>query len=118
IGMGKANLPAAAALLTVGGVAIPTTFRYDVTASLTGGVLTLWDQAASQNRYTVGDSAQPNVRTARIVNAVPFGSAKDRRVPARYRIASNGKDSVKSQDGGTYAVIVDSLWGQTSAVAL
>ena len=112
--LGKSQYAAAAALVA----GIPNSFRYDVTASLTGGILTLWDQAASQNRYTVGDSAQPNVRTARIGNALPFGSAKDRRVPARYKLASNNKDSVKSQDGGTYVVMVDSLWGQTSAVAL
>jgi hypothetical protein len=114
VGLGKTNLPAAAAEVA----AIPTTYRYDVTASLTGGTNTLWDQAASSARYTVGDSAQPNVRTALIGNAIPFGSTHDRRVPARYQIAKNGKDSVKSQDGGTYSVIVDSLWGQTSAVAV
>ena len=51
-------------------------------------------------------------------NAIPFLSAKDRRVPAHFKIASNGKDSVKSQDGGTYVIQVDSLWGQTSAVAV
>jgi hypothetical protein len=39
-------------------------------------------------------------------------------VPARYKIASNGRDTVKSQDGNTYVIQVDSLWGQTSAVAL
>ncbi len=39
-------------------------------------------------------------------------------MPAHYKIASNGKDSVKSQDGNTYVIQVDSLWGQTCAVAL
>ena len=114
LGLGRTNLAAAAAEVA----GIPTSFRYDVTASLTGGILTLWDQAASQNRYTVGDSAQPNVRSKLIGNALPFGSLHDRRVPAWYKIAKNGKDSVKSQDGGTYAVTVDTLWGQTSAVAV
>jgi len=114
LGMGLSNAPAAAALVT----GIPTTFRYDVTASLTGGTNTLWDQPASSNRYTVSDSVQGNARSILVKNAIPFLSAKDRRVPARYKIASNGRDTVKSQDGNTYVIQVDSLWGQTSAVAL
>ena len=56
LGMGLSNAAAAAALVT----GIPTNFRYDVTASLTGGNNTLWDQPTSQNRYTVGDSIQGN----------------------------------------------------------
>ena len=114
LGMGISNAPAAAAL--VAGIA--TTFRYDVTASLTGGNNTLWDQAASQNRYTVSDSMQGNGRSIFVKNAIPFLSAKDPRVPAHYKIAGNGRDSTKSQDGGTFVIQVDSLWGQTSAVAL
>ncbi|HEX8942998.1 MAG TPA: hypothetical protein VF785_07675, partial [Gemmatimonadaceae bacterium] len=114
LGVGLSNAPAAAALVT----AIPTTYRYDVTASLTGGFNTLWDQAASQNRYTVGDSLQGNSRSIVVKNAVPFFSAHDPRVPAHYKIASNGKDTVKSQDGNTFVIQVDSLWGQTSAVAV
>jgi len=97
---------------------IPTTFRYDVTASLTGGNNILWSQPAGSNRYTVSDSLQGNNRSILVKNAIPFLSAKDPRVPAHYKIASNGKDTVKSQDGNTYVIQVDSLWGQTSAVAL
>ena len=114
----KANAAAAAALVT----GIPTTYRYDVTASLTGGNNTLWAQPASSNRYTVGDSVTGNNRATLVTNAIPFYTAKDRRVPARYRTSTNattGKvDTVKAQDGGTYVIMVDSLWGQTSAVAL
>ena len=97
---------------------IPTTFRYDVTASLTGGNNILWSQPAGSNRYTVSDSVQGNNRSIFVKNAIPFLSAKDPRVPAHYKIASNGKDTVKSQDGNTYVIQVDSLWGQTSAVAV
>jgi len=114
LGVGLSNAPAAAALVT----AIPTTYRYDVTASLTGGNNTLWDQAASQNRYTVADSLSGNARTIVVKNAIPFFSAHDPRVPAHYKIASNGKDTVKSQDGNTFVIQVDSLWGQTTAVAV
>jgi hypothetical protein len=114
LGISLSNAPAAAALVT----AIPTTYRYDVTASLTGGFNILWDQAASQNRYAVADSLQGNSRSILVKNAIPFFSAHDPRVPAHYKIASNGKDTVKSQDGNTFVVQVDSLWGQTSAVAV
>jgi starch-binding outer membrane protein, SusD/RagB family len=114
LGIGLSNAPAAAALVA----GIPTTFRYDVTASLTGGNNTLWAQGASATRYAVGDSLQGPGRTLLVKNAVPFLSARDRRVPAYYKIASNGKDTVKSQDGNTYVIQVDSLWGQTSAVAV
>ena len=112
LGMGLSNAPAAAAL--VAGIA--TTFRYDVTASLTGGINTLWDQAASQNRYTVSDSMQGNARNLFVKNALPFYSAGDPRVPAHYKL--NGTTNVKSQDGNTFVIQVDSLWGQTSAVAI
>jgi hypothetical protein len=112
LGVGLSNAPAAAALVT----AIPTTYRYDVTASLTGGINTLWDQAASQNRYAVADSLQGNARNIVVKNAIPFFSAHDPRVPAHYKIS--GKDTVKSQDGNTFVIQVDSLWGQTSAVAV
>ncbi len=112
LGLGLSNAPAAATL--VNGIA--TTYRYDVTSSLTNGPTTLWDQPASQNRYTVSDSVQGNNRSITVLNAIPFLSAHDPRVPAHYKL--NGKDSVKSQDGNTYVIQVDSLWGQTSAVAL
>ena len=114
LGLGLSNAAAAAALVT----GIPTTYRYDVTASLTGGNNILWSQPASSNRYTVSDSVQGNNRSITVLNAIPFLSAHDPRVPAHYKIASNGRDSVKSQDGNTYVIQVDSLWGQTSAVAL
>lgn len=112
IGLDKAADAAAAV------AGIPTTFRYDVTASLTGGNNILWSQPAGSNRYTVSDSLQGNNRSILVKNAIPFLSAKDPRVPAHYKIASNGKDTVKSQDGNTYVIQVDSLWGQTSAVAV
>ncbi len=114
LGLGLSNAPAAAALVA----GIPTTYRYDVTASLTGGNNVLWLQPASSNRYTVSDSVQGNARNILVKNAIPFLSAKDPRVPAHYKIASNGKDTVKSQDGNTYVIQVDSLWGQTSSVAV
>lgn len=113
LGMGLTNADAAAALVT----AIPTAFRYDVTANLTG-TNTLWDQPASQNRYVIADSVLGNARNILVKNAIPFFSAHDPRVPAHYKLGSNGKDSVKSQDGGTFVLEADSLWGPSTAVAL
>jgi hypothetical protein len=66
----------------------------------------------------VSDSVQGASRNIIVPNAMPFLSAHDPRVPAHYRLASNGRDTVKSQDGNTYVIAVDSLWGQTTAVAL
>jgi hypothetical protein len=114
LGISLQNAAAAAALVN----GIPTTFRYDVTASLTGGNNTLWSQPISSTRYVVGDSIQKNDRSITVKNAIPFFSAHDPRVPAHFKIASNGKDTVKAQDGGTFVLEADTLFGQTSAVAL
>jgi hypothetical protein len=108
------NAPAAAALVSN----IPTSFRYNVTSSLTTDANTLWDQPISSNRYIVGDSIQKNDRSITVKNAIPFFSAHDPRVPAHYKIASNKRDTVKAQDGGTYVIEADTLFGQTSPVAL
>lgn len=113
LGVGLSNAPAASALVA----GIPTTYRYDVTASLTGGTNTLWSQPYSSNRYVIGDSLQGNARSILVKNAIPFFSANDPRVPSSYKIASNGKDTVKAQDGRTF-VIQTEIWGQTSAVAV
>lgn len=115
LGMGsKTNAAAAAALVTN----IPTTFRYDVTASLTGGNNDNWGQTTSQLRTVISDSLQGRSRNILVKNAIPFLSAHDPRVPAHYKIAANGKDTVVSQDGQTLAITADSLWGQTSAIAV
>jgi hypothetical protein len=107
-----ANAPAAAALVS----GIPTSFRYDVTASITGGDNVLWDQPISSNRYIIGDSIEKNDRSITVKNAIPFFSAHDPRVPAHYKISKG--DTVKAQDGGTFVIEADTLFGQTSAVAL
>ncbi len=112
LGMGIENAAAAAALVT----GIPTNFRYDVTASLSGGQNNLWGQNASQMRSVVSDSVQGPTRTILVKNAIPFISAKDPRVPAAYRLS--GKDTVKAQDGQTQVATIETLYGQTSAVAL
>jgi hypothetical protein len=113
LGIGLGNAAEAATLVA----GIPTSFRYDVTASLNGGNNTLWAQPFSSNRYTLGDSLQGNARNIVVRNAIPFFSAKDPRMPANYKLSANGRDTVKAQDGGTFVIEVQ-IWGQTSAVAL
>jgi hypothetical protein len=113
LGISANNAADAAALVSN----IPTDYRYDVTASLTGGNNILWSQPFSQNRYNLGDSLQGNGRNLLVRNAIPFFSARDPRVPSRYKLASNGRDTVKAQDGGTFVIEV-LTWGQTSSVAV
>jgi hypothetical protein len=103
----------AAALVTV--AAVPTNFSYEVTYAVTSGSNVLWNQPASSLRYAVGDSVEGNARNLLVKNAIPFLSAKDPRVPARYVIASNGKDTTKSQDGKTFARVT-SLWARLTSV--
>jgi hypothetical protein len=113
LGIGLSNAAAAAALVS----GIPTTFHYDVTASITGGTNTLWDQPTSQNRYIIGDTVTGKDRSILITNAIPFFSAHDRRVPAYYKLGVKG-DTIKAQDGGTLVIEADSLWGPSTAVPL
>ena len=103
----------AAALVTV--AAVPTNFSYEVTYAVTSGSNVLWNQPNSSLRYAVGDSVEGNARNLFVKNAIPFLSAKDPRVPARYVIASNGKDTTKSQDGKTFARTT-SLWARLTSV--
>ncbi|HKW48672.1 MAG TPA: hypothetical protein VJN70_14585 [Gemmatimonadaceae bacterium] len=110
IALGK--FPEAAALVA----GIQTTYTYTVTSSLTGGSNGVWNQAASQRRYTVGDSMEGNAHDHFVKNAIPFGTAKDPRLPVAYTI-SGGKDTTKSQDGITFSRTT-ALYGQTSSMAV
>ena len=95
--------------------AIPTTFTYDLTFSTVSGDNILWNQPSSSQRYTVSDSLEGNGRNLLVTGQVPFFSAKDPRLPVSYTIASNGKDTVKSQDGLTFSRRT-TLWARTSNV--
>jgi len=99
----------------VSSTAVPTSFSYEVTYAVTSGTNILWNQPNSSLRYAVGDSLEGNARNILVKNAIPFLSAKDPRVPARYVIASNGKDTTKSQDGKTFARTT-SLWARLTSV--
>jgi hypothetical protein len=108
------SLNAAAALVA----GVSTNFRYNVTASLSGGQNNLWGQNVSQTRSSISDSLQGTGRDILVKNAIPFVAANDPRVPAHYRLAKNGKDSVKAQDGNTYVIEAPALYGQTSPTAV
>jgi hypothetical protein len=64
-----------------------TTFQpYTLTYLQTSGDNGIWSLNNSQRRYTVSDSADP--RVGRVLNAIPFVSANDKRVPTRSNGAS------------------------------
>jgi hypothetical protein len=111
--LGLNNQAGAAALVA----AIPTSFSYDVTFSTATGDNILWNQPNSSQRYTVADSLEGNARNLLVTGQVPFFSAKDPRLPVNYTIASNGKDTVKSQDGLTFSRRT-TLWARTTPVPI
>ncbi len=113
LGLGTAR--AAEAATTVAG--IPTSYTYDLTHSLTGGTNNLWGQNASSRRFTVGDSIEGNARNITVRNAIPFFSLQDPRLPVRYTVSTNGRDTTKSQDGFTFSRTT-TLYGQLTNVPI
>ena len=113
--LGVNKIPEAAALVTP--ALVPTTFVYELTFSVPGGVNILWSQPASARRYTVGDSLEGNARNLLVRNAIPFFSARDPRLPVRYTVSTNGRDTTKSQDGFTFSRTT-TLYGQFTNTAL
>lgn len=89
--MNRNDYAGAAALVT----AIPSTYAYTVTYATTSGDNTLWSQPNSSRRYSVGDTV---VTTSggkfSVKPSIPFGSAKDPRLPV-----VNSPAGTKSQDG-------------------
>lgn len=57
---------------------VPTNFQNLATFSLTSGDNAIWSINNSQKRFVPGDSVDP---AGRIINAIPFASAGDPRVP-------------------------------------
>jgi len=98
--VGLGQYAAAAALVSV--AEVPTSFAYNHTFAITSGDNTIWGQPASSRRYTVGDSLEGNGRNLLVLNAIPFFSAQDPRLPVTYTIGSKG-DTLKSQDGSTFS---------------
>jgi starch-binding outer membrane protein, SusD/RagB family len=113
--LGLGQIAEAAALVTT--TAVPNTFTYDITFSTASGDNTLWAQPASSRRYTVGDSLEGRGRNILVKNAIPFFSAQDPRVPVKYTVAANGKDTTLSQDGSIPSRTT-SLWTRSTTVAI
>jgi hypothetical protein len=113
--LGLGQIAEAAALVTT--TAVPNTFTYDITFSTASGDNTLWAQPASSRRYTVGDSLEGRGHNLLVKNAIPFFSAQDPRVPVKYTIAANGKDTTLSQDGSIPSRTT-SLWTRSTTVAI
>ena len=90
---------------------IPSTFVYQHTFSLTTGTNTLWGQGLSSRRYSVGDSVEGNSRNIRVLNAIPFASSKDARLP----VTTPTTGAINGQDGQTYTRTT-TVWGQLTAV--
>jgi hypothetical protein len=109
----NAEINQAAALVD----SIPLSFAYNHTFATSTGDNILWSQPASARRYTVGDSLEGNARDILVANALPFFSAQDPRLPVTYTIASNGRDTVLSQDGRTFSRTT-TLYGRTTSVAV
>jgi starch-binding outer membrane protein, SusD/RagB family len=113
--LGLGQIAEAAALVTT--TAVPNTFTYDITFSTASGDNTLWAQPASSRRYTVGDSLEGRGRNILVKNAIPFFSAQDPRVPVRYTVATNGRDTTLSQDGSIPSRTT-SLWTRSTTTAI
>jgi hypothetical protein len=111
--IGLNNHAAALALATP----IATSFTYDVTFSTTSGDNTLWGQPNSSARYTVGDSLEGNARNLLVTGAQPFFLLQDPRLPVKYTVSADGKDTTKAQDGQTF-VRKTTLWARTTSVPI
>jgi hypothetical protein len=86
---------------------IPTTFRYQQSHSLTTFDQPNWSLNNSQKRWVVGDSFDV---TGRILNAIPFASAGDPRVPVTGQ--SLASTAGRAFDNTTWFV-QQNIWGRT-----
>ncbi len=90
---------------------LPTAFAYQHTFSTVAGTNTIWSQALSQRRYSVGDSVEGNSRNILVRNALPFASARDPRLP----VVTPTSGAINGQDGLTYTRTT-TMWGQFTPV--
>jgi hypothetical protein len=114
LALGNARAAEAAALVPAS--AVPTSFAYDLTFTLTTATNNLWTQGRSNRRYSVGDSVEGNARNLRVANAIPFFSARDPRVPVTYTVSTRG-DTTRGQDGFTFSRTT-TLFGQLTPVSV
>jgi hypothetical protein len=87
---------------------IPTAFQYSDTYAQTSQDNEWWQMTTSVGRYSVSDSFDiVNGQVNRILNAIPFASAGDPRVP----VINSTTTSVKSFDGIT-PFVIQNIWGR------
>jgi hypothetical protein len=82
---------------------VPANHIYNHTFSSTTGQSAIWGQPFGGSRYLVGDSLEGNDRSIRVLNAIPFFTLRDPRVPSFYTLSGTRPDTAKSQDGQTYS---------------
>ena len=105
---GAAN--AALAIAAVNG--LPTTYKYLQTHSLTTFDVANWSLNNSQKRWVVSDSFDTS---GRILNAIPFASAGDPRVPVQG--SSLASSQGKAFDNSTQFV-QQTIWARSDAIPL
>jgi len=91
---------------------LPTAFNYTHTFSLSTSTNTLWGQALSSRRYSLGDSLEGNAKNILVANAIPFASSRDPRLGT---IVYPVSGAINGQDGLTYARTTN-IWGQLTPV--
>jgi hypothetical protein len=77
--VGRDQIAQAAALVPPS--TLPTSFAYQHEFDVNANTNTIWAQGLSAKRYSVADSVEGNGRNILVENAIPFGSAKDPRLP-------------------------------------
>jgi starch-binding outer membrane protein, SusD/RagB family len=92
---------------------VPTTYQLNATFSLTSGSNQIWSLNTSAKRWTVGDSVD---KIGRIINAIPFASANDPRVPV------TGTTLGTSPAGPGFDTqtnfVFQRIWGRTDATPI
>jgi hypothetical protein len=97
--------------------AVPTSYQYTLTFAQTSQSNTIWTVTAtpSSARVVVGDSVTlANGVEVRIRNAIPFGSAKDPRVP----VTGSYKDGTRTGFDGQTPWVGQNIWGRESPIVL
>jgi hypothetical protein len=101
----------AAALITPANV--PTSYQLLATFSLTTTDNQIWSLNTSAKRWTVGDSLD---KVGRIINAIPFASAKDPRVPVVG--TSLGTSPAGAGFDTQTNFVYQTIWGRTDATPI
>ena len=92
---------------------VPTTYQLNATFSLTTSSNQIWSLNTSAKRWTVGDSVD---KIGRIINAIPFASANDPRIPV------TGTTLGTSPAGAGFDTqtnfVFQRIWGRTDATPI